>query len=263
MVDPILNARLDILEQQLNITNNPQMWFQKLRLTKWESDSEDLTRDWGKFTLWVGDELENQKRKLQQIRASLEQIKDRDDADSNAIMNAAWTEYSGSLERSQMLFREFLEFIGGLIFRDKDFDAAICDLADDLVKSVSPLVFITSSISVPAARDSLARSLGWMVRVRFPEWTIWTLPFAAYEYAHVVLNEFARVKEPINARVEEWLETEPDFTALPEAEKLAQKQNGVLRQRAEAHVKEFLADGLATHLMGPAYACAAILLRFD
>ena len=31
----------------------------------------------------------------------------------------------------------------------------------------------------------------------------------------------------------------------------------------EARLRDYLADALATYLMGPAYACAAILLRFD
>ncbi len=102
-----------------------------------------------------------------------------------------------------------------------------------------------------------------MVRVRFPEWTIWTLPFAAHEYGHVVLKEFSRLDKIIREEVDKWLETDPEFQALPADKQDIEKNDGPLQQRATSYVKEFLADAFATYLMGPAYAFPAILLRFD
>jgi len=103
-----------------------------------------------------------------------------------------------------------------------------------------------------------------MVRVRFPEWTIWTLPFAAYEYGHVVLNQFTRLKELFNDEVHNWLSTDPEFQELPaEKQEIEKRERGPLKERAESYVEEFLADAFATYLMGPAYAFPAILLRFD
>lgn len=261
MVDPILNARLDVLEQELNLTNNPGTWFQKLCLNKFESD--DLYKEWYKFARLLGDDLEGQKKILDGIRDKLKEIEQRDDQAAREVMNQAWADYTKALDRSQVLFREFLEYIGGLIFRDKEFDAQICELADELIKFCAGLVFTASSMAVPAARDSLTKSVGWMVRVRFPEWTIWTLPFAAYEYGHVVLNEFVRLKVLINDEVDNWLSTDPEFQNLPPEKQEVEKRKGPLRERAESYVKEFLADAFATYLMGPAYAFPAILLRFD
>jgi hypothetical protein len=261
MVDPILNARLDVLEQELNLTNNPGSWFQKLCLNRLES--EDLTKEWYKFANLLGDYLQGQKRILDDIRRKLKEIEQQDDQAAREVMSQAWADYTRALDRSQVLFREFLEYIGGLIFRDKEFDAQICELADELIRFCSGLVFTGSSMSVPAARDSLAKSVGWMVRVRFPEWTIWTLPFAAYEYGHVVLNEFNRLKGLINEEVHNWLSTDPEFQNLPAEKQEIEKREGPLKERAESYVKEFLADAFATYLMGPAYAFPAILLRFD
>lgn len=262
MVDPILNARLDVLEHELHLTNNPGSWFQKLCLNRFES--EDLSREWYKFANLLGDDLRGQKRILDEIRGKLKDIEQQDDQAAREVMNQAWADYTKALDRSQVLFREFLEYIGGLIFRDKEFDAQICELADELIKFCAAVVLSEGSMSVPAARDSLTKSVGWMVRVRFPEWTIWTLPFAAYEYGHVVLHEFGRVKGLINDEVHNWLSTDPEFHNLPpDKQEIEKREGGPLRERAESYVKEFLADAFATYLMGPAYAFPAILLRFD
>lgn len=263
MKDPILNARLDVLDQELILTNDQNAWRQKLCLKKLVLEDEELSREWDKFTSLVGDELGKQRNVLKAIRIKLEEIKPLNDAAAEQVLSQAWTDYGSALKRSQTVFREFLEFIGGLILRDKEFDSEICDVADELIKSCSQLALTNASIAVPAARDALTRTVGLMVRVRFPDWTVWTLPSTAYEYGHLVLNELNKFKDSIAIEVDKWLKQDPEFKALAADKQAPEESKQLLRERAEIYVKEFLADIFATYMMGPAYACSAILLRFD
>jgi len=263
MKDPILNARLDVLEQELILTNDQNTWKEKLCLKKLVIEDEDLFREWNKFTGLVGDELEKQKEILKSIREKLKEIEPLSDSTAEQVLSQAWTDYGNALNRSQAVFREFLEFVGGLILRDKEFDSEICDVADELIKSCSRLVLTNTSIAVPAARDALTTAAGLMVRVRFPEWTIWTLPFTAYEYGHVVLNELTKFTDLIATEVDKWLKQDPDFQTLEADKQATQESKQLLKKHAESYVKEFLADIFAAYMMGPAYVCSAILLRFD
>ena len=255
MIDLILNARLDVLEHELDLTNNSTEWQEKLNLKKLSFiDSETLSRT---FTTLVGSELAQQKRKLSAIRLNLKKIENEDGGAAESQMRKAWTDYVSVLEGSQSLFREFLEFLGALIFRDKQFDAEICEVADKLLESFARVTTASRSIAIPAARDALTKAVGRMVRVRFPEWTIWTLPFTTFEFGQVVFEESTKFSAFRNAALLKWLQEEPGPSALPA------EQRSNVEARAKIHVTEFLADLLATYMMGPAYACSAILLRLD
>src|SRR5260370_2330786 len=201
MREPILNARLDMLEQELLLTNDQNTWKQKLCLKRLVIADDDLVREWNKFTSLVADEVGKQKDVLRVIRVKLQEIEPLNDSAAEEVLSQAWSAYGNALKRSQAIFREFLEFIGGLILRDKEFDSEICDVADELIKSCALFAFTTGSIAFPAARDALTRTVGLMVRVRFPDWTVWTLPFTAYEYGHVVLNELNKFKDSIAIEV--------------------------------------------------------------
>ena len=75
-------------------------------------------------------------------------------------------------------------------------------------------------------------------RLGFPEWTIWTLPLTARGFGYVVLRQH-------QYDLEKYIKDEIS--------------NGA----AKAHMQDYLADAFATYAMGPAYACAATLWRFN
>jgi hypothetical protein len=79
-------------------------------------------------------------------------------------------------------------------------------------------------------------TLARIVRLGFPEWTIWALPLAVHEFGLVAVTI-----EKIEEFVAQQVSHEDD------------------RHRLQV----CLADAFATHMMGPAYACAVILLRLD
>jgi hypothetical protein len=157
----------------------------------------------------------------------------------------AWEEYSKISKKSEDIFAELLDFLFGLELREEleqpeeGQDGRICALADDMIKRCE---FHTasnwSSLTIPAQQELLSTSLSLIIRLRFPEKTIWTLPQAAYLFGHVVLDQ-----KKLNGL--KWIEE------LSVNEKLVRQ------------LKDLTAVGLATCIMGPAYACAAIMFGFD
>jgi hypothetical protein len=96
-------------------------------------------------------------------------------------------------------------------------------------------------LTVPAVQEAFTQTLARIVRLRFLEWTVWTLPLTAHEFGHVVIREDA------------------DLQAFAQAE----FEEGQDRYENLNELYVLLADAFATYTMGPAYACAAIMLRLD
>jgi hypothetical protein len=78
-------------------------------------------------------------------------------------------------------------------------------------------------------------------RFRFPEWTLWALPFAAHEVWHIALGE------ELIASLKGDIESANRPTTLLDGE----------------NTQSCLADAFATYTLGPAYAYAAIALLLD
>jgi hypothetical protein len=80
-----------------------------------------------------------------------------------------------------------------------------------------------SSLTLPSRMEQNALTSSGVLRIGFPEWTIWALPLVQHDFGRMFVNR-----------------CEP--TAADEG---------------------LLADACATIVTGPAYACAALLLRLD
>lgn len=155
------------------------------------------------------------------------------------LQKEAWEEYSRTVFReSNAVFCEYLDFLSGLALRDTGLDQGMCRIADRLLRNGANLPddFTWNSLTIPAQREALQATLAKIVRLGFPEWTIWALPLAGHEFGHVAVT----IKK-IESFVSQRARTEPE------------------RHRLQV----CLADAFATHMMGPAYACAVILLRLD
>jgi hypothetical protein len=162
-----------------------------------------------------------------------------DAASSIELKKAAWKQYSDTVYReSSTIFCEYLDFLSGLALRDTGLDQGMCRIADRLFRDGGNLPdnFTWNSLTIPAQREALQATLARIVRLSFPDWTIWALPLAAHEFGHVAVT-IGAVKEFVSERA----------------------ADGQVRH----HLEVCLADAFATHMMGPAYACAVILLRLD
>lgn len=227
MKDSILIARLDALQQKLV---RVEKWL-NLGLQGVQVDQELLdSLDYG-----INQEARRQANAVGRVLRKLENAGENDDE----TLEKAWLKYAEIDAQSQDIFQECLELIGGLAIRDNEITRNFYWVADELIRNCartstgSPWL----SFTVPAQREreAMKKVMGRIVRLRFPEWTIWSLPLTAHEYGHEVVQE-KDLRSKVGEQAEEW---------------------------NQYHLDEILADSFATYTMGPAYACTAISLRLN
>jgi uncharacterized protein YukE len=143
----------------------------------------------------------------------------------------AWAAFDDlSDTRCRALFSDYVDLLGGLTLRDTGLDDQISGMTDDLLNELG-----TELLALPArpadAPAADAASLGSLIKLWFPEWTIWGVPLFGYDAGLAWVNR----RSPLGAQL---LDAEPAGS------------RGCL-----------VADAYATFALGPAYASAAILLR--
>jgi len=226
MTDRILAERLDTLKLALKAVEKPGEWpfrFGNLQLVL----NPDI---WGPVSAEIKERASGLTTKVEALKRQLDEATTRDE------IAGAWQHYVEAWQASEELFQERLDILGGLAFRDNQLDEKICQFADELIHStVKPTPRIQPSLTVPGAVQARTKTLARVIRLRFPEWTIWTLPFTAYEYGRVVADRFEGLG-----------------TFLTDFEK-----RGLQRELLDVVV----ADAFATFTGGPAYALAGVHMR--
>ena len=173
---------------------------------------------------------------LQALRTMIDAAGEKGEEDAAEAMHAAWSQYIDRLYKSsERLFEEYVDLVSGVAIRDAGFDRGISRLAEGLLKPGETIgSFTWNTLTIPAREEALAVTAARIVRLGFPEWTIWTLPLAAYELGCNYADSDKKAAEKINA-----LDGYPDELFV------------------------LVADAFATYFLGPAYACAAILMRLN
>jgi hypothetical protein len=156
-------------------------------------------------------------------------------------LSSAWAEYHQAvLQDREHAFTEYVDLMSGFALREAGLDREICRIADTLVNAYGPTGKAKwNSLTVPAHHETLGATMAQIIRLGFPEWTIWALPMAATQFGYVVMED-------------------PSTTLGDYA---AQHLTGSEEERARGRI--CLADAYATQVMGPAYAAAAILMRLE
>jgi hypothetical protein len=193
-------------------------------------------------------------------------------------LQIAWGDYLVLREQCQEIFLEFHDVIAGLVYREKNFeveegrtfDPMIFNAADELVTQCAKGSLMSPSLTVPSPYEALARTLGRIVRMRYSEWTVWSLPLIAHEFAHVVLSDpnysgIAKIFDEKSLRDRlAGLDPEMRDALNPGAdESTKRKVHGLARKRVENELRYHLADAWGTWVIGPAYAYAAIHQRLN
>jgi hypothetical protein len=149
-----------------------------------------------------------------------------------SITPNVWKDFRERAELpSSALFSQCIEVLGGIALRDSRFDHGICELAEELIRTYQPNKSRTRAF--PAGCTPVEIKLARVVRLSFPEWTIWSLPLVAHEFWHAA--------------------------ACQHFDKLLRR----LTRKIGSRFDDCLADVFATFTMGPAYAYAAIVLTLD
>lgn len=150
---------------------------------------------------------------------------------NDEILKQAWEDYDKIVPGMRKeVFSEYVDFMHGLAMRDAGLDnEGICEIADELINKCRNLG-VTASIAIPEFQEALTMTMASLIRLGFPDWTIYSLPLAAHEIGHVMVFN-------TNIILEDAIE--------------------------KYHKQEYLADIFATSVMGIAYAYAVVLLRFN
>jgi hypothetical protein len=165
-----------------------------------------------------------------QVKATVDQL--------DVQQKDAWKSYlRAESEANRSVFNEGIELLGGIALRDARLGAEICELADSMIKSTFRT--LTRSVhTIPGGVATMMMQLEPIIRLRFPEWTIWALPLTAHEVWHAGLGK------DVTSR----LTLDPNLTRI---------------SLNDSEIQQCLADAFGTYTVGPAYAFAAIMLLFD
>jgi hypothetical protein len=257
MKDTILAERIRALKFDMEWAQvRSQEWLE----SKLDPKPNELTKElWGAIGQTVLKDFTDNLDSLDQIRDAVEASEKLSAAEQKEALKDAWRRYAEIYKKSRTAFGEYLDFVSGLLIRYQGLDQDICRLADELIRSCSLESTGTTwqSLTVLALQESFTKTLARIIRLRFPEWSVWALPLAAHEYGHVVVDEVPGIKKFVNDEVDRLLS---DDARLKEA---ADEQTKMINCQTKKQVDVLFADAFATYSLGPAYACAAIILRFD
>jgi hypothetical protein len=149
-----------------------------------------------------------------------------------------WRTYTDLLEQIGPRFDECVDLLQGVSAREhglEDTSAALFELADTMVASWRLTDFNSDSFTIPSRSEIEARGRITVLRVGFSEWSVWTLPLVAFEFGRLAVHRSHSIQNFLTAR---------------HADDVAGWET-------------LMADGLATAAVGPAYACAAVILRLQ
>ena len=151
-----------------------------------------------------------------------------------------WKEFHELELVCQLLFYEYVDLVRGVALRSSGLDQDLCRIADGLVRSVSKK---WQSITIPSRLEKMAPTSGRLIRIGFPEWTIWNVPLAVHEYGHVFTE--------VVGELENLLLEPPN------------EQKAKVSRPDRMCLEALMSDAFAALTVGPAYGCAAILTRLD
>jgi len=142
---------------------------------------------------------------------------------------------------AEIIFSDYVELIGGVALRDARFDEGISEFADDLLRSYVVSGAKPDFVAIPMREQALIKTFSQIIRVTFPDWTIWSLPSTALEFWKAVACH--ATQRALDAAL----------ATLP----------APARDPIQSTDRDALGDGYATYTMGPAYAYFAVTLMLD
>jgi hypothetical protein len=180
------------------------------------------------------DIVEGLHAKMSPLIAELRKIQAVDNDPDN--LAGGWEALRKKSSATEPIFTDYMELLGAAALRDTGFDEKISFFADELLRSTGRKL-----LALPTRRQALATTFTQIIRVTFPDWTLWALPSVALEFWKVVVGQ----------QVEAVLEA--NLQSLSAGE----------RALIKPEYKPCLGDAYATYTMGPAYAYYAVGLSLE
>ena len=146
-----------------------------------------------------------------------------------------WREYEKLLiTEGRPLFAEYVDFLGGLTMRDTGLDDRVCEMTDVLLTGFT--LVSGHYLPIPARQAALSKALDSVVKLGFPEWSVWGIPLVAHEVGLALARDDRQTD--VDQLLGRWLE-----------------------KASRDRLAELFADMFAAYTVGPAYGCALLLLR--
>jgi hypothetical protein len=183
-------------------------------------------------------------RRLQDERDELTTL--RTEAANGGSLGSCWQKLPPISMRTTEVFGESLAFLEGALARAKGLDQHLCSIADALLKELSNRTGVGWERFTILGEGEFFREMAGIIRVRFPDTTVWSLPVVAHEFGHYAARAITEEKGT--------------RTVHPFEEVLAREEQ---RGWPRRHVHELFADVFASYTLGPAYAFVSLVGRFD
>ena len=188
----------------------------------------------------AGDRVRTMVESLERQVISLERA-----VEAGQPLDSCWRGYDAVVLASEPAMEEALLVRQGALARAAGLDCGICRIADCLISEICGRTGVDWRRFTIVASGEAYTHLTNVVRLRFPDLSVWDLPAAAHELGH---HAALRLERPTAGR--------PSF---PFREVVAARDD----REPEAHLEEYFADAFAALTLGAAYACTCLLTRFD
>jgi hypothetical protein len=256
----ILTAHIQALAQELELAE------ENLGLPRVEKDlRERVSGLCERMRLRFGQLIGEQQRTLKIVQ---------EEVDSDMPLDMCWDSFQNVRKDCQPILSECFALTQGAVARGAGLDDRLCEIADFLLDGLSSLAL--SGMNVVWGRFTILAegefygTMAAVIRLRYPEVSVWNLPVAAHEFGHFVAE---KTEEPQDSGkfkdyFVEYHDLLPQVTEYHDllsqmSEKEARETQKAQEQKRLMFLHEYYADIFATYVLGPAYAYTCLLLRFD
>jgi hypothetical protein len=181
---------------------------------------------------------------LQSDRCYIEDVPDDYD------LSEYWRRLTKQKEKCAALFQECLNFLGGALLRNIERIDQLCQIADRLLFELSRRAGIEWNRSTILAEGNFFTEATGIIRLPFPDYSIWNLPVAVHELGHYV---GPRINKPDGSF---------PFQEKLQAIKVAYT-NPAQAEKEKSFWQEEFSDVFATYAVGPAYVCSCLVAAFS
>ena len=163
-----------------------------------------------------------------------------------AQLRDSWNELNDIRRATAPIVRECKAIVEGALARRAGLDGGMCIIADRLLRWLSHRADIPWQRFTILGDGECYEDMVQIVRLRFAESDIWSLPVAAHEFGHYAALE---------------LETRFAGRSRHPVQDFIEKEAGDKRQRQ--HLFEYFADMFAAYALGPAFGWSCVFQRFN
>lgn len=102
-------------------------------------------------------------------------------------LNTVWKDLQADRKECDAIFEEFLACLGGALIRQAQLDNGVCTIADKILADLSSRSDIPWTRMTILGEGDFFADMTEIIRLRFPEFTIWNLPIVGHEFGHADL----------------------------------------------------------------------------